>query len=675
LVTVAVFRKPEWTRELSMEVTSYAASSDGSCSGTVVERHRSSESITVPLGEFTTFDVELAARDDDHDGYILEAPDVVGTDCADKDVNIHPGLPEVCGGTVDTDCDDDAGCADAECLDAACDDHNPCTENDQCRPGTEPKPTCAGTPKTCTPPNLTCYTNESACNPATGECVHTQKPPTESCDDNDACTASDQCGATASCRGTPSVQCDDPPNMVCYESAGVCNAATGECSYIPKGSTATCDDANACTQNDRCNGAGACAGELTMDCVPGDACHVSSRNCPGDATCVETVDTTAVNRPCTTPTRNGVCRVDGVCSGFPYIPSNFDPDSIAEADRGLDVIINCGSVPATFDSGTLTWTPAGGCTFPTMPTAVVQGDYAVVPIRNLTIEVTRALKITGSRPVILAVYGTATLSGDLLADADMETPGPGGNHANCGGQKGGNGTFSNGEGSGGGGGGFGTAGAQGGPNYSGAAGGAAGVVGATSLAPLVGGCAGGNGGSGNGGAGGGGGGALQVAVAGTLHVDHIISVSGGGARGGRRTTGNSGGGGGGGSGGGLLLEAFRLELTNNARITANGGSGAEGADSGGNTGSDGVDGSLSTKAPAECPDVGGTGAPGGDGGADGAAPTSSNNGQNNAGGGGGGGSVGLIRMRGFGTCGIDASCNATDNTGCEISPRVTATCG
>jgi hypothetical protein len=676
-VTVAVFRKPEWAHALDMAVAAYTASADGKCSGTVLEQYHSPEPVAVPAGNFAKFEIALQARDDDHDGYILKAGAVAGTDCDDTLESVHPGLPESCAGTVDVDCDGTLGCADTECLDKACDDHDPCTLNDQCRPGASSTAECVGTPKTCTPPNLTCYTSESACDRNTGACVYTHQPPATSCNDGSACTTGDQCGLDAACAGTPSVSCNTPPNTMCYESAGVCDAATGGCSYKPKTATASCDDSNACTQNDRCNGAGSCAGDALAPCVPSDACHRSDRNCPSSATCAESVDTSKVNTPCTTPVRSGVCRGDGVCSSFPFIPSNFDPDAIAESERGLDVRISCGTAadPVVFDSGTLGGSAPSGCTFPPMPTVQIIGDYAVVPIRNFTIDAGHALKLKGTRPVIFAVYGNATISGDLLADADLDVAGTGGNRTACGTQKGGTGQFSAQEGSGGGGGGFGTAGAAGGKNISNNAGGGAGTTVSSTLVPLVGGCPGGTGGSStNGGGSGAGGGAVQVAVAGTLRIEHWVSVSGGGGQGGKGPGGNAGGGGGGGSGGGLLLEAFRLELTNQARLTANGGAGAEGGDTSPKMGSNGNDGSQSSKDPASCPDVGGNGASGGVGGAEGGGPGSGGNGINNAGAGGGGGGVGVIRLRGFGSCGIDPSCNTTDSNGCDISPKVTPVC-
>jgi hypothetical protein len=467
--------------------------------------------------------------------------------------------------------------------------------------------------------------------------------------------------------------------------------ANGECDYPFKASTAACNDADACTTNDTCNGSGGCTGAPLAPCTqPSDVCRKSERTgCPTSAACTESVDPAKVNTPCDIPPGSGVCRLgDGACSRFPYVPSNFDPDLIAATGTGpgTDLHITCGTLanPIVCDTSIPGCLPPAGCTHPPLTDVRIinQGgvEILILPVRNFIMDPGTAVKIRGSRPLLLAVYGNATVHGALLADADMEVAGAGGNRAACEpSQKGGDGPFTGGEGGGGGGGGFGTVGGAGGNNFEGISGGRSGGTLSSTLAPLVGGCQGGQGGgNGSGGLGGAGGGALQLSVAGTLRVDGTLSVSGGGGRGGSPTNSgganNEGGGGGGGSGGGLLLEAFRLELVNGARLTANGGSGAEGGDSQNRRGSDGGDGRQEVKDPATCPDVGGDGAPGARGAAEGVAAAPGGNGINNAGGGGGGGGVGVIRLRGAGSCAIDASCNASDNIGCDLSPHVTPTC-
>ncbi|WP_414654144.1 putative metal-binding motif-containing protein [Hyalangium sp.] len=691
-VRVAVFRKREWGRELTIEVTSREASDAENCSDRpeeVLEQHHSPGPITVPLKDFATFVVKLQAQDRDGDGHVLKAVGVEGTDCDDTSASIHPGVPEVCGGIVDRDCDGQPGCEDTDCTGKTCDDGNGCTENDRCE-AVGAAHQCQGTPKACGPPNFTCYSSESACNPDTGECVLTQLPAGTSCDDQNRCTTNDQCGLDAACAGTVPVLCNTPPNSSCFVSLGVCDAATGTCSYEPQGPEVSCDDSDACTQEDKCSGSGECKGEALPPCEPPNDCHLSTRKgCPGSGACTDEVDPLRVNKPCTIDAENsGVCRPDGYCSSFPFTPSNFDPDAIPADKRKLDVRISCvtPTTPVIFNSSNGVWTFPQGCTRPVLPeTRIIpqeEGEIALVSMQNLIIEPGNALKLKGDRAVILAVYGDAILSGALLADADLEVTGAGSNRPTCGSQKGGNGSFSQGRGSGGGGGAFGQGGAKGGKGEGNSSGGVAGTKVDSRLSPLIGGCQGGTGGAKPGmtsdGKGGAGGGALQMAVAGTLHVNHWVSVSGGGGLGGDGSSNggeNAEGGGGGGSGGGLLLEAFRLQLTSQARLTANAGSGAEGGDSDDNSnGSDGSDGSQFSKDPAAGGTSGGKGAPGGHGGANDVGAVDGVDGALWGGAGGGGGGVGIIRLQGFGGCVIDSTCGSTDGNGCDISPRVTPIC-
>ncbi|HVG62425.1 MAG TPA: hypothetical protein VNA24_27930, partial [Hyalangium sp.] len=526
-INVAVFRKPEWAQELNVEVASFAAASGDRCSGTVLERRLSLAPISVTPGKVSEHEVKLQARDDDGDGHVLKTPDVLGTDCMDLRKEIHSGAAEVCNGTEDFDCDGLKGCEDSDCLDAACDDNNPCTVNDVCTRGGGSVPRCQGTPKQCAPPNLMCYyTTDSTCDPETGNCIHIQRPVSTVCNDNNPCTLDDECGRDGACGGTSEVSCNNSPGQ-CYESAGTCRVADGQCDYPFKASTASCDDSSACTTNDTCNGSGDCGGQPLAPCQPSTVCHKSERlGCPASADCTESVDAAKVNTPCDVPPRSGVCRPDGACSKFPYIPSNFDPDDIAAATGtgpGTDLHITCGTPanPIICDTGIPGCSPPPGCSFPTELDVriITQGgvDTLLLPVRHFIMDPGTAVKLRGTRPLIIAVYGNATIHGALLADADMEVPGAGGNRAACvPSQNGKDGQFGSGEGSGGGGGGFGSAGGLGGKNASDAQSGGGATLSST-LVPLVGGCQGGRGGgNASGGLGGGGGGALQLSVAGTL---------------------------------------------------------------------------------------------------------------------------------------------------------------
>ena len=623
-VLVAVLRKAEWDRELSVTVSSLASATDGRCDGAVLERI-ASKPIPVPPKAFARHDVTLEAVDEDGDGAPVNVLWAEGTDCNDDDPRFRPeSKEEECSGTDDFNCNTLTGCREPSCRAAACDDGNLCTVGDHCEgSGVEAK--CLGTAR--------------------------------------------QCNATSSC------------------TLAVCDQATGDCRSSPVPSGTSCVDADMCTVQDTCNGDGTCVSGTPTPCPSPQKCFLAATSgCTANNTCNYPPDPAQVGDGCQTPsgTFTGMCRKgDGVCSSFPYRPSNFDPDTVAPAD----IVALTTTNNVTFNSDTLTWTPVSAVMNPGQlkPRAIPQAGGALeavlLPVSSVNLAGT--LSLVGTRPVILAVYGDAVLDEDILAhghfNASNTVPGAGGNHPQCGTATGLNGVAAFGEGGGGGGGGNGTVGAEGGTGYSaGAELGAGGAVQDAALMPLIGGCAGGvGGGTGDmaGGKGGAGGGAFQLSVARALTLGKALSASGGGGSGGlaKRNVGG-GGGGGGGSGGRVLVEALRVTLTNTAQLTANGGGGGEGgtaASNGADNGLNGTSGTLDTDAPAN----GGNGASmsGGNGGAGGAGETPPGKGANGTphngaegGGGGGGGAVGFIHLRALQGC--------TTSVGYVISPPATGGC-
>lgn len=327
---------------------------------------------------------------------------------------------------------------------------------------------------------------------------------------------------------------------------------------------------------------------------------------------------------------------------FPYDPSNFDDTAQTPA---VAVAL---SIPGacTYDTDMRMF--SGACGASLAPGRVVgpSGTEAVLlAVTSLAIANNGVLTIRGERPLIIAVYGDATLDGAIDASASNLIPGPGYGQVDCDTGRGGTPNAAITE-AGGGGGGFGGAGANGGS--SGAELGLAGTEsGEETLQPLRAGCSGGLGGNGpNGGAGdlGAGGGAVQISVAGTFTVQGRIHASGGGGGAGR----TSGGGGGGGSGGGILVEANALFMRMNSGFYANGGSGGQGAN-GVIPGLSGVDGSRSSDQPAVGLANVAAGGQGGNGAAGMMAPGAGVVPQFGASGGGGGG-VGRIRINAEASC-------------------------
>ncbi|WP_232293145.1 putative metal-binding motif-containing protein [Stigmatella aurantiaca] len=93
----AVFRKATWSRTLRITATAYGNSS---CEGSVLARKEST--VALPETQIVEHRIDLAAPDEDGDGYI--PLDQGGVDCNDSDPAFHPGIQEVCD-NQDNNCD------------------------------------------------------------------------------------------------------------------------------------------------------------------------------------------------------------------------------------------------------------------------------------------------------------------------------------------------------------------------------------------------------------------------------------------------------------------------------------------------------------------------------------------------------------------------------------------
>ena len=358
----------------------------------------------------------------------------------------------------------------------------------------------------------------------------------------------------------------------------------------------------------------------------------------------------------------------GSDGGFPYVPSNFLPGPLSWPDSGT--VIDC---DAGYDTTSTSGWFCGAPVPAAVPISMAGGAEAILlPLGPLTITPTGRLTAIGDRPLILAVRGDARIDGVLLAGADQWRPGPGGSRPSCPGTGwlGADGGYGGG-GGGGGGGGYGQPGAHGGAggsNGPGPGGNGGATFGAATLVPLLGGCSGGEGGE-NESLGlrtaGTGGGAIQVSATGVLRVQAVVAAPGGGGEGGEST--HRCGGGGGGSGGGILLEALRLELGPDARVTANGGAGSEGSDPGVATYQFGENGRIDGPYPARGGNTSAAVGSGGDGGTGGASPTPGRDyPTSSGGGGGGGGGAGRIRVTSVQGCVLSGSADLL------FSPRPTS---
>src|SRR5690606_30771994 len=123
-----------------------------------------------------------------------------------------------------------------------------------------------------------------------------------------------------------------------------CDADSGECSLLPSPGT-TCDDENACTQDDRCDDRGVCVG-VELNCSALDTQCVRGTCDPEAGACVERP--LAANTACDDGnlcTRNDVCDGQGVCSGAMQDCSALNTDcSVGRCDPATGA---CEAEPAS----------------------------------------------------------------------------------------------------------------------------------------------------------------------------------------------------------------------------------------------------------------------------------------------------------------------------------------
>ena len=158
------------------------------------------------------------------------------------------------------------------------------------------------------------------CQPATTVSAFTNRANGTSCNDQNACTLTDTCQAGV-CTGSSPVVCSASDQ--CHV-AGTCDPATGSCSNPAKANGTVCNDGNACTTVDTCQG-GACTGASPVVCSALDQCHVAGTCDPTTGSCSNPAkpNGTACNdgNACTTV---DTCQA-GACTGAsPVVCSALD---------------------------------------------------------------------------------------------------------------------------------------------------------------------------------------------------------------------------------------------------------------------------------------------------------------------------------------------------------------
>jgi uncharacterized repeat protein (TIGR01451 family) len=275
------------------------------------------------------------------------APCNDGNACTGPDAcsgGVCVGGPKVCACQSNADCDDHNPCTDDVCQNpgmpaaacvhtnntASCSDGNACTGPDICSAGV-----CVGGPKVCAcQSNADCddhnpCTDDACQNPGTPTAACTHVNNTAPCSDGNVCTGPDTCSAGV-CVGGPKVcacqsnaDCDD--HNPCTDDACQ-NPGTPTAACVHTNNTAPCNDGNACTRRDVCQG-GVCTGSNPVVCAASDQCHMGGTCDPTTGACSNPPahDGTACNdgNACTT---NDVCEA-GICrgSGDPNCTTNQPP--------------------------------------------------------------------------------------------------------------------------------------------------------------------------------------------------------------------------------------------------------------------------------------------------------------------------------------------------------------
>src|SRR5262249_22353581 len=109
---------------------------------------------------------------------------------------------------------------------------------------------------------------------------------------------------------------------------------------------------------------------------------------------------------------------------FDYAPSNFDPAAITQIGPGID--LECPS--PQLDTDALDFSSWCGQPAPRTMMHPQSGapEAVVIALGDLRVGAATTLKVFGTRAVIFAVFGNATIEGTIDASGDLARPGSGG---------------------------------------------------------------------------------------------------------------------------------------------------------------------------------------------------------------------------------------------------------
>ena len=260
----------------------------------------------------------------------------------------------------------------------ACNDGDACTQTDICQSGA-----CVGSNPVVCAASDQCHV-PGTCNTATGVCSNPSAPNGTPCNDGDACTRTDACQSGA-CVGSDRVVCSaiDPCHL-----AGTCSPASGECSTPVAPDGTGCNDGNACTQTDVCQG-GVCVGTNPTICGPSDPCHLAG-------TCNE-ITGACSNPPApdgTTCNDGDACTTGDACANGACAGSLVGPPAEVSNQRFLTNTTDTWDRPA----------PAG----PTPAYDLARGSLGQWPTGSGSAETCLGQQIEGNQATITDVPGTGS---------------------------------------------------------------------------------------------------------------------------------------------------------------------------------------------------------------------------------------------------------------------------
>jgi formylglycine-generating enzyme required for sulfatase activity len=234
-------------------------------------------------------------------------------------------------------CDPASGQCLAMAMTATCDDGNACTWGDACQDGA------------CVPSGIVSCDDSNLCTIDSchlqAGCEHAPVPDGIGCDaDGSSCTVGDKCAGGICTQGATATCNDANP---CTQDA--CDPALG-CTFLPV--SATCTDGSACTEGDKCAD-GQCVGGSPVPCDDGNACTSDACDLATGCTATALADGSGCDADSSACTFGDAC-LAGQCKPGKALSCS---DGSACTVDSCDPALGCVSLPI---SGTCT--DGNGCT-------------------------------------------------------------------------------------------------------------------------------------------------------------------------------------------------------------------------------------------------------------------------------------------------------------------------